>query len=211
MADCASAYSELRDQVVYSADRHLSNENLKNFISTFQSVINSKRRSDYINNFNDLITVLENRGYIVEADVGPFRRIVGLLPNCDILNERIYNYECNRDRNRLRGQYVHHGKLISTQSCNDLKRISKQFHKYIRFQGFFPAFVQIMIVMYMFTPSSLLILKATRYTSRENPQKNHHYLNLRKNSKGKFFLQNRGNGFSKKGMDNGGLQNIWQA
>jgi len=35
------------------------NEHLKHFINTFQSVINSKRRSDYIKNFNDLITVLE--------------------------------------------------------------------------------------------------------------------------------------------------------
>jgi len=137
MSDCALTYSELRNQVVYSAERHLSNETLKHFISTFQSIINSKRRSDYINNFNDLITVLEKRGYIGEADVGHFGRIVMRLPNCDILNERIYNYECYRDRNRLRRPYVHHGKLISTQSCNDLKRISKQFHKYMRFRGFF--------------------------------------------------------------------------
>jgi len=108
MSDCALTYSELRNQVVCSAERHLSNEALKYFISTFQSIINSKRRSDYINNFNDLITVLEKRGYIGEADVGHFGRIVMRLPNCDILNERIYNYECYRDRNRLRRPYVHH-------------------------------------------------------------------------------------------------------
>ena len=163
MSDCARAYSELRNQVVDSADNHLSKGHLKNFISTFQSVINSKRRSDYINNFNDLITVLENRGYIGEADVGPFERIVMLLPNCDILKETIYDYQCCR--NRLRRPYVSHGKLISTHSCDDLKRISKQFPKHIRFQGF-SAFVQIMVVMYVFTPCSVLVLKA--YTSLEN-------------------------------------------
>jgi hypothetical protein len=137
MSDCACAYSELRNQVVHSAEKHFSNENLRYFISTFQSVINSKRRSDCMHNFNDLITVLEKRGYIGEADVGPLRPIVMQLPNCDTLKEKFYNYECCRDRNRLQRPHVYHGKLISTQSCNDLKRISNRFHKYIRFQGFF--------------------------------------------------------------------------
>jgi hypothetical protein len=144
MSDSARAYSELRDQVVNSAERHLSGERLKNFIITFQCVINSKRRSNYINNFNDLITVLENRGYVGEADVGPFEQIVMPLPNCDVLKERIYDYQCYR--NRLRRPYVNHGKLISTHSCDDLKRISKQSPKHVRFQGF-SAFVQIMVVM----------------------------------------------------------------
>ena len=108
MSDCARGYSELRDQIVDTAESHLSREGLKQFISTFQCVINSKRRSSYINNFNDLITVLENRGCIGEADVGPFKQIVMLLPNCDILKERIYDYQCCRDRNRLRRPYVNH-------------------------------------------------------------------------------------------------------
>jgi len=143
MSDCARGYSELRDQIVDTAERHLSREGLKQFISTFQCVINSKRRSSYINNFNYLITVLENRGCIGEADVGPFEQIVMLLPNCDILKERIYDYQCCRDRNRLRRPYVNHGKLISTHSCDDLKRISKKFPKHVRVS----AFVQIMVVI----------------------------------------------------------------
>lgn len=136
MAYCARAYSELKDQVVGSAERHLSQALLKYFISTFQFVIKSKRRSDYINNFNDLITVLEKRGYVGEADVGPFGRIVTLLPNRDILEQTIYDYQCNRDRNSFRRPNVNHGKLLSTHSFDDLKRISKQFPKRIGFQGF---------------------------------------------------------------------------
>ena len=186
MADCARAYSELRKQVVDSAEIHLSRERLKSFISTFQSDINSKRRSSYINNFNDLITVLENRGCVGEADVGPFEPIVMQLPNCDILKRSIYAYQCN-NRNRLRRPYVNHGKLISTHSCDDLRRISKQFPKHVRFHGF-SAFVQIMVVMYVFMPYSVLVLKGTRYTWRENPE-NHHHLNLSKNLKPKFFLR----------------------
>jgi hypothetical protein len=89
MPDCARAYSELRDQVVDSAEKHLSKGCLKYFISTFQSVINSKRRSDYINNFNDLLTVLEKRGCIGEANVGAFDGIVMQLPNCDILKKTL--------------------------------------------------------------------------------------------------------------------------
>ena len=146
MSDCARAYCELRDQIVDSAERHLSKEHLKCFIGTFQSEINSKRRSNCINNFNDLITVLENRCYIGEADVGAFGLIVMSLPNCDILRKRIYNYQCYRDINILRRANVNHGKLISTHSCDDLKRISKQFPHHVRFQGF-SAFVQIMVVM----------------------------------------------------------------
>jgi len=146
MSDCARAYSELRNQVVNNADNHLSTDHLKYFISKFQSVINSKRRSNYINNFNDLVTVLENRAYIGEADVGPFETIVRRLPNCAIFKEMIYDYQCNRDRSTLGIPYVNHGKLISTYSCDDLNRISKQFPKHIRFQGF-SAFVQIMVVM----------------------------------------------------------------
>jgi len=146
MSDCARAYSELRNQVVDSADNHLSKDRLKYLISTFQPVINSKRRSNYINNFTDLITVLENRGYIGEENVGHFERIVMTLPNCDILKEAIYDYQCYRDRNRLRRLNVSHGKLISTHSRDDLKRISKQFPKHITFQGF-SAFVQVMVVM----------------------------------------------------------------
>jgi hypothetical protein len=172
MSDCARAYCELRDQIVVSAERHLSKERLKCFISIFQSEINSKRRSNYINNFNDLITVLENRGYIGEAGVGAFELIVMPLPDCDILRKRICDYQCYRDRNRLRRAYVNHGKLISTHTCDDLKRISKQLPKHVRFQGF-SAFVQIMVVLWVFTPCSVHVLKATRYTSRENPQ-NHH-------------------------------------
>jgi hypothetical protein len=136
MSDCARAYSELRDQIVVSTEKHLSKERLKYFISTFQSEINSKRRSNYINNFNDLITVLENRGYIGEADVGAFELIVMPLPNCDIFRKKICEYQCSRDGNRLRRAYVNHGKLISTHSCDDLKRISKQLPKHVRFQGF---------------------------------------------------------------------------
>jgi hypothetical protein len=129
MSDCARAYTVLRDQVVDSAEKHLSEEHLKNFISTFQSVINSKRRSSYVNSFNDLIKVLENRGCIGEEDVGPFERIVIQLPNCDILKKTIYDYQCNRDRR----PYVNHGKIISTHSCVNLKRISTEFPKHIRF------------------------------------------------------------------------------
>jgi hypothetical protein len=106
MSDCARAYNELRDQVVDSAEKHLSKGCLKYFISTFQSVINSKRRSDYIHNFNDLLTVLEKRGCIGEANVGPFEGIVMLLPNCDILKNTIHNYQCYR--NRLRRLLVNH-------------------------------------------------------------------------------------------------------
>jgi len=108
MSDFARDYSELRNKVVHSADNHLSKDHLKCFISKFQSVINSKRRSNYINNFSDLITVLENRGYIGEADVGPFEPIVTQLPNCDILKEMIYDYKCYRDRSIPRRPYVSH-------------------------------------------------------------------------------------------------------
>lgn len=108
MSDCARAYSELRNQVVNNADNHLSTDHLKYFISKFQSVINSKRRSNYINNFNDLVTVLENRAYIGEADVGPFETIVRRLPNCAIFKEMIYDYQCNRDRSTLGIPYVNH-------------------------------------------------------------------------------------------------------
>jgi hypothetical protein len=131
MSDCARAYIELRDEVVSRAEKHLSKEHLKYFISIFESVINSKRRSNYINNFNGLITILENRGHVGKADVRPFERIVKQLPNCDILKARIYDYQCYWDR-----PYVNHGKLISTHSCDDLKRISKQFPKHVRFQSF---------------------------------------------------------------------------
>lgn len=107
MSDCASAYTELRDKVVESAEEHLSQERLKCFISTFQPVINSKRRSSYINNFNDLITVLEKRGYVGEANVEPFGKIVNLLPDAPIFQE-IYNYQCYMASNRLGGPYVSH-------------------------------------------------------------------------------------------------------
>ena len=68
-------------------------------MNEFQCVINLKRRCSYINNFNGLITVLENRSCIGEANVGPFKQIEILLPNCDILKGRIYDYQCCRDRN----------------------------------------------------------------------------------------------------------------
>jgi hypothetical protein len=140
MSDCVRAYTELRDQVVDSAEKYLSKEHLKYFISIFQSIINSKRRSSHINNFSDLITVLENRGFIGEAQVEPFEGIVMQLPNCDILKKTIDDYQCCRDRNRLRRLYVSHGKIISTHSCDDLKCICKQFPKHIRLRVFLHLF-----------------------------------------------------------------------
>jgi hypothetical protein len=153
MSDCASAYTELRDKVVESAEEHLSQERLKCFISTFQPVINSKRRSSYINNFNDLITVLEKRGYVGEANVEPFGKIVNLLPDAPIFQE-IYNYQCYMASNRLGGPYVSHGKIISTHYGVHSKRISKQLSKHIRFQAF-PA-VYMMIVTWVFIPCIVL-------------------------------------------------------
>jgi hypothetical protein len=140
MSDRARAYNELRDQVVASAENYLSNKDLKYFISRYHSILNSKRRCSYINNFNDLITVLEKRGFVGEAQVEHFEEIVMRLPNCDILNETIDNYQCYRDRNRLRRPYVNNGKIISTHSCDDLKRICKQFPKHIRFRVFLRLF-----------------------------------------------------------------------
>jgi hypothetical protein len=140
MSDCARAYTELRDQVVDSAEKYLRKEHLKYFIGRFHSTIESKRRSSYINNFNDLITVLEKRGFIGEAQVEHFAEIVLILPNCDILKKTIDDYQCYRDRNILRRPYVSHGKIILTHSSDDLKRISKQFLKHIRFRVFLRLF-----------------------------------------------------------------------
>jgi saccharopine dehydrogenase-like NADP-dependent oxidoreductase len=139
MSDCARAYTELRDQVVDSAENYLSNEDLKYFINRYHSILNSKRRCSYINNFNDLITVLENRGFIGEVQVEQFEEIVMRLPDCDILKEMIDDYQCHRERYRLRRPYVNNGKIISTHS-DDLKRICKQFPKHIRFGGFLRLF-----------------------------------------------------------------------
>jgi hypothetical protein len=90
------------------AEQHLSKEHLKNLISAFYSVINSKRRSSYVNNFNDLIALLEKRGYIGEANVGPFEQIINLLPNNDILSNMFANFQSHRDRNRIQRPSVSH-------------------------------------------------------------------------------------------------------
>jgi hypothetical protein len=108
MSDCAAEYIELRGQIVYRAEKYLSEEHLKILINTFQPIINSKRRSSYVNNFNDLITILEKRGYIGEENVVPFRQITNLLPNADIINEMLSNFQIRRDRNRIQGSCVNH-------------------------------------------------------------------------------------------------------
>jgi hypothetical protein len=110
MSGCARTYIEIRGQVVDSAEEHLSDKHLKNFIITFQPIINSKRRSSCINNFNDLITILEKRGHIGETDLGPFQQIINLLPNPDILNKMISNFQIDRDRNIIQGSFTNHGK-----------------------------------------------------------------------------------------------------
>jgi hypothetical protein len=110
MSGCAHTYIEIRSQVVDRAEEHLSNKHLKNFISTFQPIINSERRSSYINNFNDLITILEKRGYVGETDLGAFQQIINLLPNPNILREIMSNFQIHRDRNRIQGTHMNHGK-----------------------------------------------------------------------------------------------------
>jgi hypothetical protein len=110
MSGYALAYNEIRDQVVERAEEHISDKHLKNFIRTFQPIINSKRRSSYIQNFNDLITILEKRGHVGETDLGSFQQIINLLPNPEILNEMISDYEVQRGRNRIQGLYMNHGK-----------------------------------------------------------------------------------------------------
>lgn len=111
MSDCAPTYRELRDQVVDGVE--LSDEQLKYFVSTFQWVINSRRRSSYIKNFEDLITLLEKRDYIGEANVGPLEQIVNLLPDSGILKEVIYDFQRYRDGTRFHGPCVSRGKIIS--------------------------------------------------------------------------------------------------
>jgi hypothetical protein len=110
MSGYAHEYNEIRDQIVARAEEHLSDRQLKNFISTFQPIINSKRRSSYITNFNDLITILEKRGHVGETDLGPFQQIINLLPNPDNLNEIISDFQAHRGRNRIQGVYMNHGK-----------------------------------------------------------------------------------------------------
>lgn len=109
MSGYAHDYENIRGQVVDRAEEHLNDKHLKNFISTFQPIINSKRRSSYINNFNDLITILEKRGHIGETDLGHFQQIINLLPNPDILNEIISNFQFHSVRNRMQGLYMNHG------------------------------------------------------------------------------------------------------
>jgi hypothetical protein len=108
MSGYAHEYNEIRVQVVERAEEHLSDRHLKNFISTFQPIINSKRRSSYINNFNDLITILEKRGHVGETHLDPFKQIINLLPNPDILNEIISNFQVHRGR--IQGLSMNHGK-----------------------------------------------------------------------------------------------------
>jgi hypothetical protein len=110
MAGCAHTYNEIRRQVIDRAEEHLSDKHLKNFISTFQPIIYSERRSSYINSFNDLITILEKRGYVGETDLGPFQQIINILPNPKILEEIMLNYQFHRDRNGIQGMCMNHGK-----------------------------------------------------------------------------------------------------
>jgi hypothetical protein len=155
MSDCASTYTELRAKVIDGAEEHLNKEHLKYFISKFESVINSKRRSSYIRNFKDLVTLLEKRGYIGEANVGHFGQIVNQLPNSGFLEETIYNCSRYMDRNGLRGPYLSDGKIILTHYSVDVKRMSEQLPKYIRFQVL-SAFVQIMNITWVFIQCSIL-------------------------------------------------------
>jgi hypothetical protein len=108
MSGCAAEYVELRSLIVDSAERYLSKEHLKRLISTFQPDINSKRRSSYVNNFNDLITILEKRGCVGETSVGPFRRLVKLLPNHGIIEEMLSNFHIHRNRCGVQCSYVNH-------------------------------------------------------------------------------------------------------
>jgi hypothetical protein len=110
MSGCAHTYIVIRSQVADRAEEHLSDNHLKNFISIFQPIINSERRSSYINSFNDLITILEKRGYVGETDLGALQQIINLLPNPNILREIISNFQFRRDRNRIQGTYMNHGK-----------------------------------------------------------------------------------------------------
>ncbi|XP_023716490.1 fas-associated death domain protein [Cryptotermes secundus] len=119
MAGYAPTYSEIRVQVVKCAEEHLSDKHLKNFISTFQPIINSKRRSSYVNNFNDLITILEKRGHVGETDIAPYQEIINLLPNPDILNEIMSDFQVHRSRNRIQGLYMNHGPTAPFYSQNN--------------------------------------------------------------------------------------------
>jgi vacuolar-type H+-ATPase subunit I/STV1 len=126
MSVCAAEYRELRDQIVNHAEKYLSEKHLKTLISTFQSIINSKRRSSYVNNFNDLITVLEKRGYVGEENVGSFTQIIKQLPNADVINEMLSNFQTQRNRNRIQGSYVNqNGK--STIICLFLYTFQKSY------------------------------------------------------------------------------------
>jgi hypothetical protein len=114
MSGWAHNYSAIRSQIVDGAEEHLSETQLKYLISTFQPIINSERRSSYINSFNDLITILEKRGYVGETNLDAFHQIVNLLPNPIILKEIMSNFQVQRDRNRFQGPYMNHGKSTMT-------------------------------------------------------------------------------------------------
>ncbi|KDR11191.1 fas-associated death domain protein [Zootermopsis nevadensis] len=106
MSAFAAEYMELRGQIVNHSEKYLRKTHLKILIDKFQPIINSKRLSSYVNNFNDLITILEKRSYVGEHNVGPFTEIVQLLPNADILSEMLSNFQTNNNRNRIQGMHM---------------------------------------------------------------------------------------------------------
>lgn len=99
-------YNALRSLVLKSAEEYLQEDHLKILLITFEQVIKSKRRSSYINNFNDLITLLEKRGHIGEHSVEPLKEIVDLLSNHSVANEIMNNFQIFRDRSRNGRAYI---------------------------------------------------------------------------------------------------------
>lgn len=128
MSAFAAEYMELRGQIVNHSEKYLRKTHLKILIDKFQPIINSKRLSSYVNNFNDLITILEKRSYVGEHNVGPFTEIVQLLPNADILSEMLSNFQTNNNRNRIQGMHMNNNgkstmseQIIFLGSYNNVK------------------------------------------------------------------------------------------
>ncbi|XP_069684238.1 fas-associated death domain protein [Periplaneta americana] len=102
-------YNSLRSLVLKSSEDYLQEDHLKILLVTFQQVIKSKRRSSYINNFNDLIAILEKRGHIGDHSVEPLKQIVDLIPNQNVSNRIMNNFQAFRHRSRNEGAYTSSG------------------------------------------------------------------------------------------------------
>ncbi|PSN38111.1 hypothetical protein C0J52_00847 [Blattella germanica] len=83
-----------KDFVDYPIDR----DQLENLILEFQPEINSRRRSGYINSLEDLVRLLEKRGYISEHKIDSFaNRVKDRVPSINI-NEMLTRYPPRRCR-----------------------------------------------------------------------------------------------------------------